>query len=246
MRYSFWRTAYLGFTSFALVVLPVSTAHAEDDDKIWNAVAELGDLYDAFEYEKAFAYIQKSRSIARGVDGEVTLSLYEGIVLYEMGRPVPAQAAFRSALLMRPGAELPENVAPKLSKFFEDTRLAVARELSQPVPAHAARSSKAKTNSSPVAVSGEPTTATSGEAVAPPAEGVSASRKNVILVRIVHLSARLTGMETLAKSNALRQLHAIGTQIQEATTMEDFEDAVAAVDSWEARYLSPESSNPTP
>ncbi|EPX59949.1 TPR domain protein [Cystobacter fuscus DSM 2262] len=125
MRHSFWKSFLVGFPCLALVVLPPAVGHAEDDDKIWDAVYEISQLYEKLEYEQAFTLIQGARRLPRGVDGEVTLSLYEGIILCEMGLLGPSRAAFREALLMRPGAELPEDVAPKVALFFEAIRLEV-------------------------------------------------------------------------------------------------------------------------
>ncbi|OJH35900.1 hypothetical protein [Cystobacter ferrugineus] len=109
-----------------MVVLPPAVGHAEDDDRIWDAVLEISQLYKKIEYEQAFAMIQSARRLPRGVDGEVTLSLYEGVLLCEMGLLAPSRAAFREALLMRPDAELPEDVASKVDLFFEAIRLEVA------------------------------------------------------------------------------------------------------------------------
>src|SRR5690349_11917329 len=130
MRHSFWKSFLVGFPCLALVVLPPAVGHAEDDDKIWDAVYEISQLYEKLEYEQAFTLIQGARRLPRGVDGEVTLSLYEGVILCEMGLLAPSRAAFREALLMRPGAELPEDVAPKVALFFEAIRLEVTGQKS--------------------------------------------------------------------------------------------------------------------
>ncbi|WNG22927.1 hypothetical protein F0U62_01965 [Cystobacter fuscus] len=110
-----------------MVVLSPAVGHAEEDDRIWDAVHRISQLYEQFEYEQAFILIQGARRLPRGVEGEVTLSLYEGIILFELGRLEPARAAFREALLMRPDADLPEDVAPKVQRFFENLRRDVAR-----------------------------------------------------------------------------------------------------------------------
>ncbi|WNG13528.1 hypothetical protein [Cystobacter fuscus] len=111
-----------------MVVLPPAVGHAEEDDRIWDAVHKISQLYEKLEYEQAFTLIQGARRLPRGVEGEVTLSLYEGIILYEMGLQEPSRAAFREALQMRPGADLPEDVAPKVQHFFEAVQLESARE----------------------------------------------------------------------------------------------------------------------
>ncbi|MFY0582873.1 hypothetical protein ACN28S_59045 [Cystobacter fuscus] len=124
-----------------MLVLSPAVGHAEEDDRIWDAVHRISQLYEKFEYEQAFILIQGARRLPRGVEGEVTLSLYEGIILFELGRLEPARAAFREALLMRPGADLPEDVAPKVQHFFDALQLEVARQKAalpaprKPVPA---------------------------------------------------------------------------------------------------------------
>jgi hypothetical protein len=128
MRHSFWKSFLVGFPCLALVVLPPAVGHAEDDDRIWEVVLQISQLYEKFEYEQAFATIQGARRLPRSVEGEVTLSLYEGILLCEMSLLAPSRAAFREALLMRPGADLPENVAPKVEQLFEAIRQEVTRE----------------------------------------------------------------------------------------------------------------------
>ncbi len=125
MRHSFWKSFLVGFPCLALVVLPPAVGHAEDDDRIWDAVFKISQLYEKLEYEQAFVLIQGARRLPRDVDGEVTLSLYEGVILCEMGLLEPSRAAFREALLMRPDADLPEDVAPKVDLFFEAIRLEI-------------------------------------------------------------------------------------------------------------------------
>ncbi|ATB34945.1 TPR domain protein [Cystobacter fuscus] len=125
MRHSFWKSFLVGFPCLALVVLPPAVGHAEEDDRIWDAVLKISQLYEKLEYEQAFATIQGARRLPRSVEGEVTLSLYEGVILCEMGLLAPSRAAFREALLMRPDVDLPEDVAPKVALFFEAIRLEV-------------------------------------------------------------------------------------------------------------------------
>ena len=59
------------------------------------------------------------------------LSLYEGIILYEMNKQSLATSAFRLALLRRPNAKLPVQVAPKTEALFESVRTLMKQEMEQ-------------------------------------------------------------------------------------------------------------------
>ncbi len=64
-----------------------------------------------------------------GTSELVSLSLYEGIILYDMGKPVESGDAFQMALLMQEDAKLPEQVSPKIVGHFEAFRQRILQEL---------------------------------------------------------------------------------------------------------------------
>ncbi|QRO01749.1 hypothetical protein JRI60_23345 [Archangium violaceum] len=86
-------------------------------------------LYRQMEYEQAFDQIQLARQSPLGTSELAVLSLYEGIVLYDMGKHVESGDAFQMALLIREDARLPEQVAPKIQSHFEAFRRRLQEEL---------------------------------------------------------------------------------------------------------------------
>jgi tetratricopeptide (TPR) repeat protein len=99
-------------------------------------ISTISHLYRKLEYEQAFDFIHLARQRPLGTSALVLLSLYEGIILYELGRHVESGDAFQMALLIQPDAKLPELVAPKIEEYFEALRRRVGQELdSGPAPA---------------------------------------------------------------------------------------------------------------
>ncbi|SEU21605.1 hypothetical protein [Stigmatella erecta] len=113
------------------VLVGVSPAsHAAANPEVQRYLISIRRLYENLEYERALNQIQLAQQQkARSTEDEVTLSLYEGILLTEMGRVEPGTAAFKAALLLKPEAQLPVPVAPKIGKLFESVRQQVKREM---------------------------------------------------------------------------------------------------------------------
>jgi hypothetical protein len=86
-------------------------------------------LYDSLDYERALEYLGRAKAKAGSVDDDVQVSLYEGIVLAELGRTDDSTAAFRAALLLRPEARLPLKVSPKVEEAFQLEQARVQKEL---------------------------------------------------------------------------------------------------------------------
>jgi hypothetical protein len=86
-------------------------------------------LYESLEYEQALQRLSRARRHAQGVEDDVIISLYEGIIHADMGRKEQARASFRDGLLLRPDANLPVKVSPKVARDFEAVRQDVRREL---------------------------------------------------------------------------------------------------------------------
>lgn len=86
-------------------------------------------LYESLEYEQALEKLARAKTFARDTEDDASLSVYEGIVLADLGRRQQSMAAFRAGLLLKPEATLPLKVSPKVEKDFEKVRTDVFREL---------------------------------------------------------------------------------------------------------------------
>jgi tetratricopeptide (TPR) repeat protein len=131
----------------ALLLLPPLPARAESDPDVQGYLLSVNRLYEDLEYERALDQLARARRFARSVEDDVALSLYEGVILADMGRWEEASAAFKSALFLRPEAKLPVKVSPKVAQHFEGVRRAVqkeraasaAKQAQAPAPAQAPR-----------------------------------------------------------------------------------------------------------
>ncbi|WP_225410556.1 hypothetical protein [Stigmatella hybrida] len=124
------------------------------------------------EYERALDLVQVARQEPHGTDEDATLSLYEGILLYELRRRDEGKAAFRRAFLLRPQAELPVPVSPKIQQEAEAARKQAEAELkAMPSPPPPPEEASPKPRLVPEAT---PVEGPSGES--PSLEGSSSSR----------------------------------------------------------------------
>lgn len=77
-------------------------------------------LYEGLEYDRALEVLSRARQLKRGQDADVTLWLYQGIVLFDVGKHEESARSFREALKQRPQVKLPlPIVSPKLRQFFD-------------------------------------------------------------------------------------------------------------------------------
>jgi hypothetical protein len=113
----------------ALPLLLSSTSWAAGNTAAQTYLISVGRLYESLEHERALDQIQLARQGPRSTEEEVTLSLYEGIILTELNQQEQGSAAFKSALLLEPDTKLPLQVAPKVEQLFESVRQKVKREL---------------------------------------------------------------------------------------------------------------------
>ncbi|WP_199738866.1 tetratricopeptide repeat protein [Corallococcus sp. CA054B] len=113
-----------------LVLVP-SGARAEEPGPFQTHVGAARQLYDELEYERALAELSRARRHSSGDADDVLLALYEGVILADLGRTESSGAAFRVALLLQPGAELPLKVSPKVEQRFEAVRQQALRELAK-------------------------------------------------------------------------------------------------------------------
>ncbi|QRN97565.1 hypothetical protein JRI60_00265 [Archangium violaceum] len=117
------------FPLLALLLLTPPTVHAQGSSEVQDYLVSVNRLYEDLEYERALEQIHRARRLARGVEEDVALGLYEGILLDELGKQDDATAAFKTALFLRPEAKLPVQVSPKVEQHFESVRAGVKREL---------------------------------------------------------------------------------------------------------------------
>jgi tetratricopeptide (TPR) repeat protein len=113
----------------ALALLWPEGVGAEGESDVRAYLLSVNRLYQDLEYERALAQLALARSLARTVEDNVTLSLYEGVILADMSRWDESAAAFKEALFLRPEVKLPVKVSPKVQQHFEAVRRRVRREL---------------------------------------------------------------------------------------------------------------------
>jgi hypothetical protein len=132
-----------------LLVVPAG-ARAERSAEVQTYLRSIQRLFEDLEYERALDQIQLARQVPRGAEDEVSLALYEGIIQCELGKQEQGLAAFKSALLLRPDAKLPVQVAPKVSQLFESVRQQVKRELAPLLAPREAERKQAEAPSQPL------------------------------------------------------------------------------------------------
>lgn len=118
----------LALALLSLAIAPAAHAQRSDVDRYLTAAAR---LYEDLEYERALDQLHRARQLSRGVDDDVTIALYEGVILADLGKRDEALAAFREGLYLKPDAKLPVKVSPKVEREFEALRLDVKKELAQ-------------------------------------------------------------------------------------------------------------------
>ncbi|WNG15742.1 hypothetical protein [Cystobacter fuscus] len=205
----------------ALALLLPRSVPAANDSEVKNCITSIRHLYKSLDYEHALSQIQLARQMQRGTEDEVTLSLYEGLILYDMGKQDEALTAFRAALLLRPDVALPEQkIAPKVRTRFEDMRRKVKREIAPPppepteAPRVAEPSPKALAENQPPAPA-KPADPMKCEPVPPqPADSSLGTRQ---LWRLDRLKYALCSTGRLRGETA-RTLETLTTQMKEATT----------------------------
>lgn len=125
------RTTWVSLLGLLLALQLPLAAHAEGASEVRTYVTSIHRLYENLEYERALEQISRAKRLAQGVDDDVILTLYEGVILADLNRLDEATAAFKSALLLRPEAKLPVVVAPKVARLFERLRKEAKRELAR-------------------------------------------------------------------------------------------------------------------
>ncbi|WP_158621590.1 hypothetical protein, partial [Corallococcus aberystwythensis] len=106
-------------------------ARALEQGRLQTAVRSALRLYNDLEYERAMEQLSLARRYSTGAADDVLLSLYEGVILADLGKAEASSSAFKTALLLQPGVTLPVEVSPKVARRFEEVRRQVRRELAE-------------------------------------------------------------------------------------------------------------------
>ncbi len=112
-----------------LLVLALPFPARAVDASIRNHLVVIHQLLVSTQYERALEQVQVARQERHTTDEDVTLSLYEGILLYELRRKDEAKAALRRGFLLRPQAQLPVPVSPRIQADVDLIRQQVQDEL---------------------------------------------------------------------------------------------------------------------
>ncbi len=112
-----------------VALLVPQASRAQGSNELQSYLVSVNRLYENLEYERALEQISSAKRLTRGMADDVLLSLYEGVILADMGKWNDATAAFKSALFLQPEAKLPVKVSPKVEKRFEAVRQQVKKEL---------------------------------------------------------------------------------------------------------------------
>ncbi len=142
------------FVGFLVIGSPLGSAHAASDLERYLTAATR--LYENLEYELALAQLQRARNVARGVEEDVTVALYEGIILADLNRWEQARASFLMALMLKPDAKLPLRVSPKVEREFEAQRERALRQLAHQRPAPQPEPTVPPTSTPPAVASDRP------------------------------------------------------------------------------------------
>jgi tetratricopeptide (TPR) repeat protein len=86
-------------------------------------------LYEGLEYERALDQLGKAKESSCGTNDDALLGMYEGVIRSDLGQSDQAKAAFKEALLLKPDAEVPTKVSPKVKKQIEALRGEAKKEL---------------------------------------------------------------------------------------------------------------------
>jgi hypothetical protein len=112
----------------AIILFVPLAARAQGSAEVQTYLDSVSRLYEALEYERALEQIANAKRLTRGAEDDVALALYQGIILADLGKKEESRAAFKAALFLKPEAELPVQVAPKVKQMFEGLRQQVKQE----------------------------------------------------------------------------------------------------------------------
>jgi tetratricopeptide (TPR) repeat protein len=116
MRISLALTAAL---VLAATLVPAA-AQAQYQNRYLNAAMK---LYGDLEFESALDSLKKAAAQPNNTDAEdVQISLFTGLIQFELGDVNAAESAFKKALAFDENVTLPKGVSPKVSAAFDKAR----------------------------------------------------------------------------------------------------------------------------
>ncbi len=115
----------LVFWWLAVGAMPGAAQAQSDFNRYFNAAVQ---LYNSGESERALEQLQNAKKRTSELQHDISVALYEGLILADLGQREQALAAFETALLLDPEAKLPTKVSPKLSDDFEEVRKRVLKK----------------------------------------------------------------------------------------------------------------------
>ncbi|HEX5752851.1 MAG TPA: hypothetical protein VFZ09_41995 [Archangium sp.] len=137
----------------AVLLLMPWGARAQVSPEVRTYLTSVRSLYESLEYERALEQLSSARRLTRSAEEDVALSLYEGLILADMGQNDAASAAFKAALFLNPEAKLPVRVSPKVARRFKSLRAQVKQTLASGLTEHAPVSPRPDTQPPPTAES---------------------------------------------------------------------------------------------
>ena len=126
--------AFLLVVLLAALLTPAA-ARAASSDEFQRFFGSGVRLLGTLDFERSLEQFRAARQQPHGPDEDVQLSLYEGILLYELGRDEEGQAAFRTALSLNAAAQLPVAASPRIRQALESQREHVQKAVAPPSPA---------------------------------------------------------------------------------------------------------------
>ena len=121
------RSALCGALALAVISTPGAS---RADDAAGSAAVNVHlqaarRLYNTLNLEAAMAELKDAEADARARSDEdeiVQILILKGMIFADNGKPTEMDDHFKRALAMRPWAEVPPDVSPRLSKKFNDAR----------------------------------------------------------------------------------------------------------------------------
>ena len=109
-----------------VLMLSVPSVRAEGEAQGYlNAAVR---FYQKIDYDLAFEYLERARTLPHSADDLVLIELYEGVMLANLSEDEEAKRKFEAALRLNPWSQLPVAVSPKVRSQFESIRAQLTKE----------------------------------------------------------------------------------------------------------------------
>lgn len=109
------------------MLLLATAAHASEATAAYLRAVKV--QYELKQYDVALEQLQRAKAAAGGLDDDVQVALWEGVLFAELDRGSEAEVAFNTALALRPDARPPAQVSEKVAAQIERQRAAVKQRL---------------------------------------------------------------------------------------------------------------------